>query len=625
MPFMKLPVRGDALLALGALGVVFGDIGTSPLYAMHAILSHDIIPRTPEAITGIISLVFWALITIVTVKYILFLLSVDNDGDGGIIALSALAVRSFGGRLAGLATAAGIVGAGLFYGDGIITPAISVMSATEGLTTINPIFEKLIVPLSVLIVAALFSVQRFGTGRVGALFGPIMAVWFLTLAVLGLPHIAAHPAILSALLPHNGILFIIHNPMAALIALGSIVLVVTGAEALYADMGHFGPDPIRLAWFAIALPCLTLNYLGQGALVIARPDMVENPFFAMGPEWSRLPLVILAGFAAVIASQAVISGIFSMTRQAERLGYMPHVYAVQTSAWARGQIYLPTINRLLFIGVVGLILIFQSSNGLANAYGLAVTSTLILTSLLFMGYVRFVRGWRVWQVLLFAVCVVSIELVFFGSGLLKLFAGGWIPLLVASLTGGLMVIWIRGRRLLNAQYKTLVDSRDHFLRVPGLEIVSGTAVYPHLNHRTTPSALLATARAYRAIHERIIVVSVETLPQPHVHVDDRFTVHTTFRSVYPIRFEDVSVRYGFKDEVDIPAALAEATAQGLLPPVEQPWYITSEAHFPPHGSGALPAWQRAAFIAMYRNSARPTGRFKLPRERNIVVGISAMM
>lgn len=622
-PIMKTPMRVDAPLALGALGVVFGDIGTSPLYAMHAVLSHDIIPRTADAITGIISLVFWSLLIIVAVKYILLLLSVDNDGDGGIIALSALVIKDGPRRFAPFAVGAAIFGAGLFYGDGIITPAISVMSATEGLSGINPTFERLVVPLSVLIVAALFAVQRLGTGRVGSLFGPTMLIWFLTLAALGVPHIAQHPAILTALLPHTGLLFIVHYPVAAFFALGAIVLVVTGAEALYADMGHFGPRPIQLAWFAVVLPCLTVNYLGQGALLLGNPDQEANPFFAMGPEWTRLPLVILASSAAVIASQAVISGIFSMTRQAEHLGYLPHIRSIHTSRWVRGQIYLPTVNRLLFIGVIALIIIFQSSSALANAYGLAVTSTLILTSILFVTYVRTVRRWRAWQVTLFVATAVSIEVVFFGSGLIKILAGGWIPLIIASALGAVMVVWRRGRRLLNAQYGKLVEDRDRFLRTPGFTVIPGTAVYPHLDHGTTSIALLASARAFSAIHERIVVVSIETLHQPHVPVTERFTARSTFRSTYSIRYDDVSVRYGFKDEVDIPAALTEAAAQHLLPPVENPWYVTSEASFTPTGSGLMPGWQRALFVALYRNSARPASRFRLPKHRTLVFGISA--
>lgn len=579
---MESPVRADALLAVSALGIVFGDIGTSPLYAMHAVLSHDIVPRSADAIMGIISFVFWALITIVTIKYIVILLTVDNDGDGGIMALSALVSRG-SRRAAAIAAGVGIVGAGLFFGDGIITPAISVMSAIEGLGSVNPALSAAAVPISLAVVAGLFALQRLGTGRVGSLFGPTMVLWFATLAALGIPHIAHNPEILGALLPHWGLLFALNHPGAAFIALGAIVLVVTGAEALYADVGHFGPAPIRRAWFAVALPCLTLNYLGQGALLLARPQLEENPFFSMGPEWASLPLVVLAACAAVIASQSVISGIFSMTRQAERLGYLPHIHAVHTSAWARGQIYLPTVNKLLFVGVVALILVFESSTALANAYGLAVTSTLLLTSLLFIVYVRASGRWRPWQVAVFAVSIVSTELVFFGSGIVKVLAGGWIPLVVAAVMGVIMVAWRKGRRQLNSQYRTLVDRRDHFLRMPGLEVVPGTAVYPHLDHATTSTALLATARAYRAIHERIIVVSIETITRPHVPITERIAVRTTFRTSYPIRYEDVSIRYGFKDDIDIPAALEEAAAQHLMPPVEDPWYITSEAQFIPSG------------------------------------------
>ncbi|WP_182353267.1 potassium transporter Kup [Flaviflexus huanghaiensis] len=620
---MTTPVRVDAPLALGALGVVFGDIGTSPLYAMHAVLSHDVIPRSADAITGIISLVFWSLITIVAIKYISLLLSVDNDGDGGIIALSALVIKDGAQRFAPFAVGAAILGAGLFYGDGIITPAISVMSATEGLAGIDPSFDRLVVPLSALVVVGLFSVQRLGTGSVGALFGPAMLAWFLTLAALGVPHIAANPSIITALLPHTGLLFIVHYPVAAFFALGAIVLVVTGAEALYADMGHFGPRPIRLAWFAVVLPCLTINYLGQGALLLGNPDQVENPFFEVGPDWARLPLVILASCAAIIASQAVISGIFSMTRQAEHLGYLPHIHAIHTSRWVRGQIYLPTVNRLLLIGVLTLILVFQSSSALANAYGLAVTSTLVLTSLLFIAYVRTVRRWPMWQVAAFVATAFSVELVFFGSGLIKIVAGGWIPLLIAAVLGTVMVVWRKGRRLLNAQYATLVEDRDRFLRTPGFTVVPGTAVYPHVDHGTTSKALLAAAKSYRAIHERIVIVSVETLHQPHVPVKEQLTARTTFRSTYPVRYDDLSVRYGFKDEVDIPAALAEAAVQHLLPPAENPWYVTSEAVFTPAGAGLMPGWQRALFVALYRASARPASRFRLPKHRTLVIGISA--
>lgn len=622
---MKNVLRVDSLLAISALGVVFGDIGTSPLYAMHALFSHAVIPRSAEAITGIISLVLWALLTVVSIKCIIVLLSVDNDGDGGIMALSALVMRSVKQGVPKFAIVAGIVGAGLFYGDGLITPAISVMSATEGLAGLSPSLEYWAVPFSILIVLGLFSVQHFGTGKVGALFGPTMLVWFLVLALLGLPQIATHPGILLALLPHTGLLFIINYPLAAFIALGTIVLVVTGAEALYADMGHFGPNPIRVAWFAIAFPCLALNYLGQGAFLLANPTVTGNPFFAMGPSWSTLPLGLLAACAAVVASQSVISGVFSLTRQAERLGCLPYVRAVQTSARARGQIYLPPVNALLCIGVIALIVFFQSSTALAGAYGLAVTSTFLLTSVLLVAYMRAVRRWNRVQVVSFIMTVDAAETIFFVSGLTKIVSGGWIPPTISVAMCAVMVTWRKGRSLLSTQHQQFIDDRDHFLRTPGLTVVPGTAIYQHVDHRTTPSALLTSAMAFGAIHDRIIAVSIVTMPVPHVHVMKRYTVHSTFRTMYPLRYENVTIRFGFKDDINIPAALEEAVAQGLMPQIKNPLYITTEAHFPPENPGVLPRWQRALFLTLYRISSRPTSRFRLPADRSLVIGLNARM
>ncbi|MDT7606315.1 MAG: system potassium uptake protein, partial [Pseudonocardiales bacterium] len=442
-------------LALGALGIVFGDIGTSPLYAVQTVFSIDnnAVSPAPDDVYGVVSLIFWSVTVIVTIKYVSFILRADNDGEGGIMALAAL-VRSVSvtsARRAAIALALGVLGASLFYGDSLITPAISVLSAVEGLEVARPDLAQAVLPIGIAILTLLFVVQRWGTHLIGRLFGPVMVLWFVTIAVLGVPHILAHPGVLRGLSPTYIVSFVAGHPLTAFLAMGAVVLVITGAEALYADMGHFGRLPIRVAWFVLVWPALVLNYLGQAALILNDPGAVANPFYLLAPDWARLPLVILATAATVIASQAVISGAFSVSRQAVRLGFLPHLTVRHTSTRESGQIYVPAVNWLLFGGVLVLMVTFRSSSRLATAYGLAVTGTLLLTTSLFLIYAATAWQWARWKLVLAAVVFGGIELTFLAANLTKIVHGGWLPLVIAAVVVTVMTTWQRGRRIVTAR------------------------------------------------------------------------------------------------------------------------------------------------------------------------------
>ncbi|MDT7776230.1 MAG: system potassium uptake protein, partial [Pseudonocardiales bacterium] len=442
-------------LALGALGIVFGDIGTSPLYAVQTVFSIDnnAVSPAPDDVYGVVSLIFWSVTVIVTIKYVSFILRADNDGEGGIMALAAL-VRSVSvtsARRASIALALGVLGASLFYGDSLITPAISVLSAVEGLEVARPDLAQAVLPIGIAILTLLFVVQRWGTHLIGRLFGPVMVLWFVTIAVLGVPHILAHPGVLRGLSPTYIVSFVAGHPLTAFLAMGAVVLVITGAEALYADMGHFGRLPIRVAWFVLVWPALVLNYLGQAALILNDPGAVANPFYLLAPDWARLPLVILATAATVIASQAVISGAFSVSRQAVRLGFLPHLTVRHTSTRESGQIYVPAVNWLLFGGVLVLMVAFRSSSRLATAYGLAVTGTLLLTTALFLIYAATAWQWARWKLVLAAVVFGGIELTFLAANLTKIVHGGWLPLVIAAVVVTVMTTWQRGRRIVTAR------------------------------------------------------------------------------------------------------------------------------------------------------------------------------
>ena len=612
-------------LTVGAIGIVFGDIGTSPLYSLQTVFSieHNSVQPTSVDVFGVISMVFWSITVLVSIKYIALVMRADNDGEGGILALVALLRQKLGDkRRLAAATLLGMFGVALFYGDSVITPAISVMSAMEGLVVVNPILEEFVLPVSVVILTGLFAIQRHGTHLVGRAFGPVMTVWFVVLAILGLPHIIARPDILAALSPTYAIAFLVQHPWVAFVALGAVVLTITGAEALYADMGHFGPGPIRTAWFALVFPCLAINYLGQGALILGDPSAVDNPFFRLAPPWATLPLVVLAALATVIASQAVISGTFSASRQAMRLGVFPRLRVQHTSKEEGGQIYLPAINWILFFGVLMLIAIFQSSTRLANAYGLAVTGTLLLTSLLYLLLAQAVWRWPLWRIAVFGVVILGAEVVFFAANLTKVFSGGWLPLLIAVVVVTVMTTWRDGHAALQERRSQiegpLSDFIDH-IREARITRVPGVAVVPHPNSTTTPLALRANVAFNRVLHEHVIIVQITNENVPHIHHVDRVTVRDLGYADDGI--VHVTVRVGFTDSQDIPKGLALAigrTAELDIDP-EQAHYFLSLLDL--HASDpSLKAWRTRLFAWMAHATANRTEALHLPLDRTVVIG-----
>jgi KUP system potassium uptake protein len=624
---------GTTALTVGALGVVFGDIGTSPLYAVQTIFSRDAarpVSVNPVDVYGVISLVFWAITIIVTVKYVLLIMRADNDGEGGIMALIAL-IRHLRGRaaparrtvtvLAGL----GIFGASLFFGDSIITPAISVLSAVEGLTVVTPSFDEFVVPVTVVILLALFTAQRYGTEAIGRLFGPVMLAWFTAIAACGVNGIVDHPGILRALSPTYGAQFLVNRGLTAYLALGGVVLAVTGAEALYADMGHFGRSPIRRAWLVAVFPALTLNYLGQGALVIANPQGVANPFFLLVPHAARIPMVVLATGATIIASQAVITGAFSVARQAVRLGYLPGLRVVQTSARAVGQIYVPFINWALFFGVLSLVLAFQRSSKLAAAYGLAVTGTITITTILFFVVVHARTRRPVWQVVAAASGFVIVDFAFLGANLAKIHKGGWLPLLVGVSVFTVMTTWHRGQIIVTRKRAKLEgplrdfvaelhDKKAPFCRVPG------TAVFLSRDGTTTPLAMRANVEHNHTLHEHVVILSIETLPIPHVAADDRLEISDLgFRDD---RISHVRARLGFQDHPNVPRILREANDRGLEAPLDldDVSYFLSKIELHPTNAPGMSAWRKRLFVATAEIAADPVEFFVLPRGRAVLLG-----
>jgi KUP system potassium uptake protein len=620
--------RGKLLaLSLGALGVVFGDIGTSPLYALQTVFSIDngAVRPVPADVYGVLSLVFWSILLIVSVKYVVFVMRAGNDGEGGIMALAALIRRRVTGRprLVTVAVLLGVIGASLFFGDSVITPAISVLSAVEGIQIISPGVHGAVLPIGVAILIVLFLVQRFGTHRVGGLFGPVMLLWFLTLAVLGIPQIVTHPGVLRSLSPTYAFAFIVDRPFVAFIAMGAVVLAITGAEALYADMGHFGRPPISRAWFAVVFPALTLNYLGQGALILHQPTAVANPFFLLAPGWATTPLVVLATVATVIASQSVISGAFSMSRQAIQLGFLPQLTVRHTSAQESGQIYVPAINWLLLGGVLILTVTFGSSQSLATAYGLAVTGTFLLTTALFLVLAGSVWHWQRWQLVLVGIVFGGLELLFLAGNLTKVVRGGWLPLLLGALVVTVMLTWQRGRRVITTRRAAMEGTLTEFveeLHQRPLTRVRGTAVFPHPNKETVPLALRANAEFNGVVHEHVVIVSIVAENVPHVSRNERLSVDSLEHSDDGI--VHLAVRFGFQDDQDIPAALRDAfmlTSELDFDP-DAAFYFMSRITIEPGPETGLPAWQKRLFIGLAHNAASPAMYFKLPVNRTVVMG-----
>lgn len=620
--------RGRAALMLGALGVVYGDIGTSPLYSLQTVFSidHGAVHPTHSDVHGVISLVFWTITVIVSVKYVTLILRADNDGEGGVMALAALVRRVLGdvrGRAA-VAMGLGVLGASLFYGDSVITPAISVLSAVEGLKVSTPGLSHAVVPVAATILALLFLVQRWGTHRVGSLFGPVMLVWFGSLAAAGLVEVVERPAIVRALLPSYAVEFVADRPYTAFIAMGAVVLVITGAEALYADMGHFGKAPIRRVWFAVVFPALTLNYLGQGALILDDPRSIRNPFFLLYPHWARLPMVVLATAATVIASQAVISGAFSVSRQAVRLGYLPPLRIKHTSPREIGQVYLPAINGILFAGVLILMLGFRSSGRLATAYGMAVTGTFLITTALFLVIARVAWRWAAWKLVLTGVVVGGAEITYFSANLTKVTHGGWLPLLIGLTVFTLMTTWERGREIVTANRTAKEGPLPEFiekLHREGVRRVPGTAVFPHPTKMTTPIALRANFEHNHVVHEHVVIVSMVSENVPYIPVEQRLGIDDLGYSDDGI--VHVTVRHGFQDHQDLPAELRRAAR---LPGAELRFDPDRASYFLSYGALRLTRapgmrrWRKRLFLALARNAANPAEYFALPDTRTVVIG-----
>jgi KUP system potassium uptake protein len=620
-----------ATLTLGALGVVFGDIGTSPLYAVQTVFSRSAdrpVAVTPDDVYGVISLVVWAVVIIVTLKYVVLIMSADNEGEGGIMALIALLRRvpgSLGPRALAALAAAGLFGASLFFGDSLITPAISVLSAVEGLEVAAPSLHDAIVPLTATILVLLFAAQRWGTAAVGRLFGPVMAVWFTALGLAGLREVANHPGVLRALSPTYAAQFFARDGLTAFLALGGVVLAVTGAEALYADMGHFGRAPIRRAWLFLVFPALALNYLGQGALLTHDAAGAANPFYLMLPHWSRIPMVVLATAATVIASQAVISGAFSVTRQAVQLGYLPRVRIRHTSEHEIGQIYVPLINWSLLVGVLILVFAFEHSSKLAAAYGLAVTGTITTTTALFFVF-QLNRGrWPRWLVLALAGAFLTVDLSFLGANLVKIPTGGWLPLLIGAAVYTVLSTWQRGREIVTRNRSDeegplrdfvakLRRMRDEVARVPG------TAVFLNRQRDTTPLAMHANVKHNHALHEHVVILSIETLPVPHAPIDKQLQISD-------LGFRDdgishVTARAGFQDVPDVTAALRAANERGLECPleIETASYFLSIIELRVTDAPGMARWRKRLFVATANLAADPVEYFRVPRDRTVLMG-----
>ncbi len=613
------PQRRLPALTIAAIGIVYGDIGTSPLYTMRVAFGEDgVLPLTEASVLGVLSLVSWALFTVVTLKYVIVILRADNRGEGGVLALSALAQRALSSRRRRTVLVLAMVGAALFYGDGLITPAISVLSAIEGLKVATPLFEPYVVPFALVILIALFVVQSRGTGNIGLLFGPVMCLWFTVLGLLGLVQILHAPHVLRALDPSYALALFGAHQWLAFITLGAVFLAVTGAEALYADMGHFGRLPIRIAWFGLVLPGLLLNYFGQGALLLADPGTVANPFYLLGPSWALYPMVVLATWATVIASQAVISGVFSISGQAVQLGFLPRLNVRHTSAQTMGQIYIPGINWLLLAGVILLVLGFQSSSNLAAAYGIAVSAAMAIDSVL-AGIVARSR-WHWPSALVVAVfgAFLAIDLTFLSANALKIFAGGWFPLIMAAVVFFLMSTWRRGREIMFERLYLGAPSLRSFLaglsRRPPAR-VPGTAVFLTANPDKVPRALLHNLKHNKVLHERVVVLKVDTEDVPRVPDSERLEVDHLSAN-----FHRVVLRYGFMERPDVTASLTFCQLGPPEPTVMDTSFFLSRETFLPSARPDLSWWQEQIFIRMANAALDATRFFKLPPDRVVELG-----
>jgi KUP system potassium uptake protein len=606
-------------LIIGALGVVYGDIGTSPLYTVRQCFE-DVKGVSDESVFGVLSLIAWALFIVVTLKYVIVVMRADNRGEGGILALTTLALRATrrASPAHGLIVAAGLIGAALFYGDGVITPAISVLSAVEGLKIATPLFEPYVLPITVVLLVGLFLVQRSGTARVGELFGPVMALWFVILAGLGINEIVQQPRILLALNPYYGLSYFVIDPWRGFILLGAVVLAVTGAEALYADMGHFGATPIRRAWLYFVFPALLLNYFGQGALLLRSPSALENPFYLLAPDWALIPLVILASIATIIASQAVISGAFSMTRQAVQLGYLPRLEIRHTSEQEIGQIYVPRINLMLLVAVVALVLGFRSSDNLGAAYGIAVTGTMALTTVLALVYMYGVLHWHPGLSAALFGFFLTVDLALFAANLLKIREGGWFPLAVAAIVYTIMSTWRAGRQVLVQERERDALPLETFISTlrPGRPPrVPGTAIFMTGNVASVPNALLHNLKHNKVLHERVVLMTVQTVDIPHVGDDQRLEIHHFDQNIHT-----VILHYGFMDQPNIPRALAQCRVmQFHFNLLDTSFFVGREKIFAGQRT-RFSHWRKRLFIFMSNTMLDATEFFRIPTNRVIELG-----
>lgn len=610
-------------MALAALGIVFGDIGTSPLYAFEQVFSNGThsVPIAEVNVLGVLSLFFWSLMMVVTLKYVFFIMRADNHGEGGIMALMALAMNQSrtNPKLRISLLILGLIGASFFYGDGVITPAISVLSAVEGLELISPDLKSMVLPVSIGILGVLFWSQRRGTGRIGRLFGPIMLIWFLAVGLLGLWHVIQHPGVMAALNPLYAIEFLLNHGILSFFALGAVVLCLTGAEALYADMGHFGRLPIRIVWVGLVLPALVLNYFGQGALLIHQPEALDNLFYLMAPAALQTPLIIVATIATVIASQAVISGAFSMTRQAIQLGFLPRLRILQTSADEIGQIYLPFVNIVLALSVAAVILIFQSSNALGSAYGIAVTGTMLITDFLAIAVAITVWKWHPLRAVLGAAFFILIDVVFFSANTLKLLDGGWFPIMLSIIMIIAMTTWYRGIQLVNEASQEMSSPLLDFIRndiTESTQRIPGSAIYLVNDAHFAPVALKRTMQHFTVVHQTVAVLSVHYAYTPYVDEASRVNIVLCDKGFLQIR-----VNSGFMETTDIPAILKAHWPESIHFKADPLSYILKRIMLYPADSHGMALWRKKLFHVMYRNAALPLEVFGLPESDGIAVGI----
>ena len=609
-----------AALTLGALGVVYGDIGTSPLYALKEVFHGGHVATTPANILGVLSLIFWTMTVIVSLKYVLLILRADNNGEGGLIAMLALATTAVKDKpvLRQVLMTVGLFGTAIFYGDGVITPAISVLSAMEGLQVAAPSLEVFVIPLTLVVLAGLFSVQRFGTGGIGKAFGPVTLVWFGVLVALGLPHVLANPGVLVAMNPAYALDFITHNPKVAFIGLGAVVLCVTGGEALYADMGHFGKQPIRIAWYAVVMPALVVNYFGQGAMLLARPEAIDNPFFNMAPGWAQIPLVVLATAATVIASQALITAAFSVTKQAIQLGILPRMAVRHTSVRDTGQIYVPFVNWGLFVFIVLAVALFKTSSNLASAYGIAVTLDMTITTVMTFYVIRF--GWKypLLPSLLATGFFFVIDITFFASNMLKLVAGGWFPLVIGIGMFTLMITWVEGRKLMSDRLRDEAIDLNSFLDavfVSPPTRVDGTAVFLSADKDLTPNALMHNLKHNKVLHQYNLFVTVRHHEVPWIGFDKRIEMASLGHDCWAVQ-----LHFGFKNDPDVPEALQLLADRGIpLPEMDTSYFLSRDIVIPTFGEG-MAMWREKLFASMHRNAAAAADFLNLPSNRIVELG-----